>query len=163
MLLEQADDVAEVFVVIADENGNAVPGRLDDVVSTALHEAASNKCDIANLVERGEFPDGIEEQDSSDDRLAAPERALPVTHADTLEQLNDVWKTFWMTRRQNHDRFRVTGKDVAKCGEQKGFFGFERAATDQDRASVGFGEVTAETFDDRESGWGSDIKFEVAT
>src|SRR5690242_8162331 len=128
MLLEQADDVAEVFVVIADENGNSVPGRLDDVVSTALDETASNKCDIANLIERGQFPDRIEEQDASDDGLTAPERAFPVAHADTLEQLHDVWKTFWMTGGQNHHRSRMTRKDVAKCGEQKGFFGFERAA-----------------------------------
>jgi hypothetical protein len=162
VLLKQADDIPKIFVVVADENGNAVPGRLDDVVSTALHEAASNKCDITDLVERGEFADRIEKQYSSDDGLATPQRALPIPHTDALEQLHNVWKTFRMARSKDHYRFRMAGKDVAKCGEQKGFFRFERAATNKDGTCAGLDKVATQTFDDRKGRRRSNIKLEIA-
>ncbi|HZJ14219.1 MAG TPA: hypothetical protein VFD27_04170, partial [Chthoniobacteraceae bacterium] len=135
--LKEADDVAKIFVMVPDDNGDAVPGRLDDVVSAALDKTSADKGEGPELIERREFADGVDKQNSSDDWLAAPERAPPEAHADTLKQRGDLRKAFGMTGRENHDSFGMAGEHVAERREKKSFFGFERTATDEDGSGAG--------------------------
>src|SRR5215472_2683025 len=71
--LEKPDDIAKVFVMIADDDRDSVTRGLDDVVATLWYQAGTHEGDVGKAVNRGEFADRIEQDNASGDRLAIPE------------------------------------------------------------------------------------------
>ena len=57
-------DGGEVFHVRTNDDGLAEIGRLQDVVAAALRQRSSHEDHVGYFKERGEFADGIEQQNA---------------------------------------------------------------------------------------------------
>src|SRR6266404_632819 len=153
--LEEPDDVAEILGVVADDDGDAVTGGLDDVVAAPGNQAAAHKCDVSQAVDGRQFADGVEQNDAAGDRLAAPERPSPEVDTEAFEQSCHLGKALGMARGQDHDGAGMAGLNALKRLQQHAFFFLvDRAAADQDGRSAGVPEALPQTGDYRRGGGG---------
>lgn len=154
------DDLAEVFIGRAHDDGDAVTRGFQRIVAAFGDEAAADEGDRAELVDGAEAADLIEQDD-----LAALERLGafdPLADADggLADLAGDGLEALRVAGRDEEDSV-VAGFHEAHPGVEDGdLFAFEGAAADDD-FNVG-GKVLAEGFDDGVVGgeWG--VVFEVA-
>ena len=159
---KEIDDVAEVLVVVAGDDGNAIQSGFQDVVSAARHEAAADEGDSGHRIERGQLSNAIDQEDAASERFAAPQGSLRHAEAEFSHEVRDFRKALGMAGRKDHHRLGMIGENVAKRGKQGAFFIFQRAAANQNWAGCGVSEVLAETGNDRWRGRRGHVEFEVA-
>ena len=151
MRLEQADDVAKIFGVIANHDGDAVSSGLNNIVPTLRDEAATDEGDIGEAIDGGEFADRVEKQHAPRQRLAAPERTSQEMDAEAFEQGSDGGKALRMARREDHRGMGIAGEDVLKSLQEHALLlVVSRATTNQDRGGTCDAEAVAEICD---HGW----------
>ena len=137
----------EVGVVRAHDDGDCELGRLEGIVATRGNEAAADKRNRGQRVNRSEFADGVEQND-----LAGPERAScraasrrlsrPVgtpgpKSAGFIKKRGDGAETLGMARREDEDKPRIGGNEPWPCLNERGFFALKRAAGNDESQTGG--------------------------
>jgi len=124
-------------------DGNAELSRLERVVTASGNEAAADEGHRGQRVDRGQFADGVEQDDLTGAKgfkrasgLRVPIRAPEPWNAGFVEQRSHCAKALWMADGEDHGQFRI-GFEQARPGfKECGFFAFERAAGDNE-AQIG--------------------------
>src|ERR1039458_924321 len=108
--------------MVAYDDGNSVYCGLDDIVSPAGDQAAANERNLRQRVKRREFANGVDQQDSTENRIAAPERTSPESDSKFFEQFGHFAEPLRVTWRQDQYGARMAGQNVHEGLEQQRFF-----------------------------------------
>ena len=136
-------DGPEVEVAGPHHNGHAELRRLQGVVSAGGNQAAADKGDRGQRVDRRQLADGVEEHDLTwaewlhrAGRLGTPIGALDPGDGGALKERSDCGEPLWMAGSQHQDELRI-GLEKAWPGcKKRGFFPIERTAGNNETHAV---------------------------
>ena len=170
MVAQAVGNGGEVGVVRAHDDGDGELGRLEGVVAAGRNEAATDECDGGQRVNRGQFADGVEQNDlagferradagcAADDSEGQPER-LHHGRPDFSRSAATALKRSGWRGASTSDELRIGGKQAGPRFKERGFLAFERAAGDDEPQPGGHRLQLASGFGFLR---GADIELEIA-
>jgi hypothetical protein len=162
--MEEPDDIPKIICVIANYDGNTMSRGFYDVVTALGDEASANEGDIGQGIDGRKFADGVEQQNTADDRFTAPKSAPPETNSKTLEERPDGGKSFRMPGSEDHHGSRMRGQDVLKGLQEHAFLFFVHgASTNQDRPRFSAKEIFTKAGNDIWWRRGSDVELQISS
>ena len=142
VLDERPRDLREVLHVGPEHDRLAEHGRLEDVVSALVDQAAADEDRGRDLVELRELADGVEHDDVlarlGVDRQIAAARGLP---SGAPRELLHLGEALGLARRDDQQRVGDARADALERLEDRRLFTLERAGGDDHRAIVGDAEI----------------------
>src|SRR5947209_18131327 len=137
------------------------PGRLKNIVPAARGKAATDNGNISKRVNRGEFSDGIEQENTAREWHSLPFGAPDESGCVSCDICHG-FKSFRMTRREDEESARKFAQKISITAQEPCFFAFNRAAGDNHRSGAAFTNRGPKLSYQRRFPGRLDIEFQVA-
>src|SRR5579872_879673 len=116
-----------------DEDCHTVLGWLENAVTAARDQTASDERYIGETVKAGQFADGVDEEHAAGQALALPIGALEEVHRGLSKLICYLLEALRVTRGEKHYRGRMLSEDSFEGVHKERLFTLDGASADQDR------------------------------
>ena len=136
-------DGGEVGVMRAHHDGHAELRRLERIVAARRNQAAADERDAGQRIDRGQFANGVEQDDLAGTERARPALRLPAPNACTQSCRTSPSRAATAPKRsgcrgaRTMAELRIGWKSMRPRIKERGFFALERAAGDNEPQTGG--------------------------